>query len=164
MLQRIGSGRLALELALIITVAPAACGFNVVTASLDGAPRRKEPRYGPRQSVGSAARGRRAQALPPHGRGTGRAGSYGTFYSGVGAPPRLATMCVAALAPDVVCAVPQLGAAVSAHNAPAARGMGASRMPAASSLARAEHAVVWKRRRRGVERCAGPQGGVVGEL
>ena len=40
MLQRIGSGRLALELALIITVAPAACGFNVVTASLDGAPRR----------------------------------------------------------------------------------------------------------------------------
>jgi hypothetical protein len=165
MLQRIGSGRLALELALIIAVAPAACGFNVVTASLDGAPGRKaQPRYDAVLRQSGLQRVAVARALPPHGHGAGRAGGHGAPCSGMGAPPRLATMCVAALAPDVVCAVPQLGAAVSAHNAPAARGMGASRMPAASSLARAEHAVVWKRRRRGVERCAGPQGGVVGEL
>jgi hypothetical protein len=104
-----------------------------------------------------------ARALPPHGRGVGRAGDYGATCSGVGAPPILATMCETALAPDVVCAVPQLGASVPGHNAPAARGMGAARVPAASSLARAEHALVWKRRRR-VERCSGPQGGVVGEL
>ena len=165
MLQRIGSGRLALELALIIAVAPAACGFNVVTAALDGAPGRKaQPRYDAVLRQSGLQRVAVARALPPHGHGAGRAGGHGAPCSGMGAPPRLATMCETALAPDVVCAVPQLGAAVSAHNAPAARGMGASRMPAASSLARAEHAVVWKRRRRGVERCAGPQGGVVGEL
>lgn len=55
--QRMGSGRLAMELALIMAVAPAACGFSVVTAVLDGAPVRKaQPRYRRRPQCMSAAR------------------------------------------------------------------------------------------------------------